>query len=1533
MVHSDACGASHGTRPELPHGLVGGQPIVNVKLDQVPCSALLDTGSQVTIVSESFYKEHLSHKEVHPIDDLVITGAGGQQVPYLGYLVVELTVADDALGYNGNHTTLALVNVSSPSQPDVIIGTNTELVQKVVDGCLGRGGINFTECLGASCGWTSVFQIAAEHRTSPSKRANGVIGTVKSRVTRVIRPGKTVDIPCSLRRKKDSSTRILIEQADLESDEGLQITPFIDEVPPTQFNKVKVRVTNNGYRDLYIWKHDAIGVASSIEDSQPTRISSNLMSAQMEPLLDFELDDSALDEGWRTKVKKVLQEQKDVFSSSDLDLGCTGIVKHRINLMDDTSFREPSRRIPPKDFYDARNHIKELLEKGVIRESESQYASPIVLVRKKNGDIRMCVDYRQLNSRTRKDQYSIPKMEDALHDMSGACWFSTLDLKSGYYQIEMAEGDKHKTAFRCPLGFFEFNRMPQGVTNAPATFQRLMERCMGDLAPTKVLVYLDDLLLFSPSLEEHLLLLEEVLGRLKSYGLKLNPEKCTFFRQSVKCLGHVVSKDGVSTDPDKIAAVTTWPRPTRLKELKSFLGFTGYYRRFIEHYARIAKPLNDLSRGYKPLQRRGKSRRQTPKTKQLKDPSTPFGSSWTSECESAYEQLKDALVTSPVLSYADYTKPFILHTDASAVGLGAALYQDNNGKLHPVGYASRGVSSTEANYPAHKLEFLALKWSVTEKFKDYLYGSHFTVMTDNNPLTHVLKKAKLDATSHRWLAALANYHFDIQYRPGRINVDADCLSRLPQEAPMDDEEAEETAFKIKALRDRLQHSDGGTIPDRVVVAICQAHRVTPKLPARCNLQYVSQIHTAELEDKDFDDLTDALIESVTDSSDAIPAQFVSPTLPGQSTVPSLQVNDWAKLQLEDPEISVVIGHVQRKQRPKSITSATDGVRLLLRQWNRLILRRGVLYRQNNASTEYEFQLVLPEPYREQVMTSLHDDMGHPGVERTTELLRQRFYWPRMVSDICQKIHTCERCIRRKARPQMAAAAGSLTSSGPLDLMCMDYLQIEPDNKGVKNVLVLTDHFTRYALAFPTPDQKASTVAKVLWEKVFVHYGFPARLHSDQGRDFESRVIQELCKILGIAKSRTTPYHPQGNGQVERFNKTLLDLLGTLDDKDKSQWRLHVAPLVHAYNCTPNDATGMTPYYLMFGRTPKLPVDIQLGLGNDEDKPASQRTYADKLKQRLQEAYQLAEKTAGKVGAANRLRHDAKVREHALQPGDRVLVRRVAFQGKHKLANRWEDSVYVILRRVNEDIPVYVVKPEKENGPQRTLHRNMLLPCPFPTPETAVEQPPSPPIRRVTRACGQKPPSFDWQDSDEECDIIFVRQPQPPKVARKPSPTVSVSPTVTPTIPAEQPLAVQQPVLTTPVVPDAQTGLPVVATLTPQEPKRTDQSEPEPIALPAASPREMDSPSRSETPPQADVVDDNNCESEPETTPKSAPEPPELDTHQQPPARPTRAKQPPKRLEYYAPGEAILSASMTTPEPQDKSIQLRVLDILHTVLQM
>ncbi|KAL7824975.1 hypothetical protein SRHO_G00342600 [Serrasalmus rhombeus] len=388
---------------------------------------------------------------------------------------------------------------------------------------------------------------------------------------------------------------------------------------------------------------------------------------------------------------------------------------------------------------------------------------------------------------------------------------------------------------------------------------------------------------------------------------------------------------------------------------------------------------------------------------------------------------------------------------------------------------------------------------------------------------------------------------------------------------------------------------------------------------------------------------------------------------------------------------------------------TPELGLMKREADKLVTKDGLLYRVKKRPSGAEaYQLVLPQRYRQKVMIALHDDLGHLGVERTLEHIRNRFYWPKMAHEVEQYVKNCGECLVRKSNSSRAAPLHQITSSGPMDLVCMDFLSLEADSRGFTSVLVVTDHFSRYAQAFPTKNQKAITVAKILVEKYFVHYGLPARIHSDQGRDFESQLIQELLKLLGVRKSRTTPYHPQGDPQPERFNRTLLSMLGTLPTSQKRQWSQHVASLVHAYNSTKNDATAYSPYFLMFGREARLPVDVWFGSSLVDDNEVTHSQYVKKLREDLESAYRLAAEAADKSHQRNKRLYDKLVRFQALDRGDRVLLKNLGLKGKHKLQSRWNPVPYVVIGKM-PNLPVYQVKPEKGIGSVKTIHRDHLLP--------------------------------------------------------------------------------------------------------------------------------------------------------------------------------------------------------------------------------
>ncbi|KAJ0069391.1 hypothetical protein NL108_004222 [Boleophthalmus pectinirostris] len=450
------------------------------------------------------------------------------------------------------------------------------------------------------------------------------------------------------------------------------------------------------------------------------------------------------------------------------------------------------------------------------------------------------------------------------------------------------------------------------------------------------------------------------------------------------------------------------------------------------------------------------------------------------------------------------------------------------------------------------------------------------------------------------------------------------------------------------------------------------------------------------------------VEQLGAPPECIPEVYAYPTRMQLNTPRQMSRQELVTAQRQDTVIQTTLQAMKSGKWPEDVKSNPEML-VMKRDIRKLAMKDGLLHRVSTSHTGKQTnQLVLPAEFRTAVLKSLHDDLGHLGVERTTDMLRSRFFWPKMATDVEQYIKNCGECVLRKTPSQRAAPLHEIVSTGPMELVCIDFLSMEPDTKGISNVLVVTDHFTRYAQAFPTKNQTALTVAKILVEKYFVHYGLPSRIHSDQGRDFESRLIKELLKILGIRKSRTTPYHPQGDPQPERFNRTLLSMLGTLSHEKKRHWSQHVTHLVHAYNSTKCDSTGYSPYFLMFGREAKLPVDLCFGTSPDDNGETQHSAYVTKLKKDLQNAYKLAAEVSTKSHLKNKKAYDKRLGYQNLEPGDRVLIKNLGLKGKHKLENRWCDIPYVVMQQL-PNLPVYKLKPQNGDGKLKTLHRDHLLP--------------------------------------------------------------------------------------------------------------------------------------------------------------------------------------------------------------------------------
>ena len=662
------------------------------------------------------------------------------------------------------------------------------------------------------------------------------------------------------------------------------------------------------------------------------------------------------------------------------------------------------------------------------------------------------------------------------------------------------------------------------------------------------------------------------------------------------------------------------PQTCTLSEV--FHGLVGHYRHFIKGFVKIAVPLYDLTSGNN------------------KDKKSEHVDLSPEACE-AFDCLKAVCLQAPILAFPDFNKPFLLETDASRRGLGAVLSQKQaDGRYHPIAYASRVMNETEQRYHSNKQEFLALKWAVTEQFHEYLspYGKNrneFVVHTDNNPHTYIFSSANLDAAGQRWVAHLTSYNFSLEYQKGKDNTVADFLSQMNECLP--EEEVQEYLNQIpypgvKAVL------DNATTP--IEERAEQGVRPTPHCRGDCQ-------------------------EEAEEAVEARPARLAT-----------INVTDWKQEQKEDPVLYQVAKHLRvpretfkvalHKVLDKKATAAFVKVK------EQLLIKNGLLHwktRQGQAN-EIVFQFVVPQRHRCPALDGCHREAGHQGQRRSTALMQECFWWPGMTQDLRNCIKKCGHCRKYEAAPPVVPMK-PLACSGPGELLHVDFTSIKEtvplkEDHVLCNILVLQDHFSKYVVVYVVKDQTAHTATETLRIGYFGLFGAPAYLVSDQGKAFTGHVIMHLCELYGVQKLRTSPYHAQTNGQVERMNQTIIRMIGKLEEDRKACWLEHLPELLLAYNATCSAVTGYSPYYLLFGRRPRIPVDYLFPTLHDSPHQIKMEVSVVAMQKRLKEAFTVARCLTSEEVARQCRYYDCKAGAVALQPGDVVMVHTDGFVGKRKV---------------------------------------------------------------------------------------------------------------------------------------------------------------------------------------------------------------------------------------------------------------------------
>lgn len=928
----------------------------------------------------------------------------------------------------------------------------------------------------------------------------------------------------------------------------------------------------------------------------------------------------------RANLESLCAQYADIFYIEGEPLTFTNKIKHNIKTTDEMPVYTKSYRYPFVHRDEVRSQVKKMLEQGIIRPSQSAWSSPIWVVPKKadaSGKTkwRIVVDFRKLNEKTIDDKYPIPNIADILDKLGNCQYFSTLDLASGFYQVEMAPEDIPKTAFNVEHGHFEFLRMPMGLKNSPSTFQRVMDNVLRGLQNVICLVYLDDLVIFSTSLQEHINNLEKVFKRLRESNFKIQLDKSEFLKLETAYLGHIISRDGIKPNPDKITAIQNYPLPKTPTEIKRFLGLLGYYRKFIPDFARLTKPLTQcLKKGSKIT--------------------------LNSDYVNCFEKCKTLLTNDPILQYPDFTKEFILTTDASNLAIGAVLSQGTIGSDKPIAYASRTLNTSEINYSTIEKELLAIVWA-TKYFRPYLFGRKFKIITDHKPLQWVMNLKEPNSRLTRWRLKLSEYNFTVIYKQGKFNTNADALSRIE----LCNEETSSIAVNPTVNQPSLDNS-------RTLTAHTDAEKPILEVPITDDPlnKFIRQIHFTIVDNfkgklsvsKPFDTHTRISIQLSrsnleTDLVNAI-KEYVNPKVrTGILITPPL-------------EMYTIVPIIQNNFKSSSM---------------KLVL------------TKKEIQNVKEYLNQQDIIQKYHEGKtNHRGIDECYLALSQNYYWPKMKEQITKYINECTVCGQSKydrnpIRQQLHLVP---PPAKPFEVVHLDLFTAETEK-----FLTIIDSFSKYAQAYHLRDGTAMSVIQALLIYC-THHGVPLTVVTDRGTEFTNQLFSEFTRIHKIQHHKILAHTPNENGMVERLHSTLLEHLRIFKLKDRSESVINLMPYaVLAYNSTIHSFTKCRPLEVINGHfDPRDPLNIDI---NEH----LMQQYMLNHRSRMKTVYEfISEDSLNR--RTNIIENLNKTREleKSFDPEQQIFV-------KNPLANRQKLAPRFTQDRVLADLPIHIYT-KKKRGP-------------------------------------------------------------------------------------------------------------------------------------------------------------------------------------------------------------------------------------------
>lgn len=923
-------------------------------------------------------------------------------------------------------------------------------------------------------------------------------------------------------------------------------------------------------------------------------------------------------------LTKLCSGYLDVFALETDRISYNNFYKQKLRLHDDTPVYIKNYRLPKtqKDIINKKVDI--MLKNNTISPSISEYNSPILLVPKKplpgssEKRFRFVVDYRHLNKKLLADKYPLPRMDDILDQLGKARFFSIVDLLNGFYQIELDEESKNLTSFSTDKGSFQFNSIPFGLKIGPNSFQRMITLAFSGLSPLNYFIYLDDLILIASTEKRMYENLEDVFKICRKYNLKLNPDKCQFFLKEVTYLGHKCTENGILPDESKFDVITHYPRPTDADSARRFVAFCNYYRRFIPHFTHYSYHLTRL----------------TKKGVQFY---------WSDECETAFNYLKNSLITPPILKYPDFDKPFCITTDASKIACGAVLSQNYDGIEMPIAYASRSFTSGERNKSTPEQELCAIHFAL-QYFKPYIYGLKFLVKTDHRPLVYLYTMKNPSSKLLRIRLDLEEYDFEIEHIPGKNNVSADALSRI------DFQEIRELGNNISVIRKMTTRSD------------------TKKYKTSINDDNIDKDHGIKYKEMTNNVGMHAFEIFNFNEVKSLPRLMFKLRHGTPCCVVKQKNKLIVKLNLLDYIVNEILDLNQVFSRLEEEADNIFKHRLQLCLSDELFTYTNVNQVKAVANKVLKKLTIALTPSVTYVQDSkeklsliekFHNDPifgGHCGVRRLYHKLRLKYFWNDMLKDIISYVKKCIKCQENKSKPMSKEQlAFTPTPQTAFDVVLVDTIgPLVKSNKGNTYAVTLICDLTKYLVTIPLPDKKAVNIAKAIFENFVLVFGPMKELLSDRGSEYVNSILDHLCQLLNIERKTSTSYHHRTLGTVERSHRTLNEYLRSYVNDGRTDWDDWLAYFTYCYNTTPSVAIkDYCPYQLIFGKTPNIYEFLNSGM---IDPVYNVEDYHSEVKYRLQLAHQRSRKYLNDAKTQRKIFYDNTARPQHINVGDLVLMK-------------------------------------------------------------------------------------------------------------------------------------------------------------------------------------------------------------------------------------------------------------------------------------